>query len=74
MASIPPSYAFNCRACGAGHGERAWRSLVLAETLEPRAVSANILGWPEDTCIEVRVCRCGARIAVKRPWKAEPCA
>jgi hypothetical protein len=70
MAPFSPNHAFNCHTCGADYGEGAWCGLVLAETLEPLAVSERVLGWPDDICIEVRACPCGARIAVKRPWKA----
>jgi|HubBroStandDraft_4_1064222.scaffolds.fasta_scaffold617031_1 hypothetical protein len=68
-APFPPNHAFNCHACGAAYREGVWCSLVLAETLEPLAVRESVLGWPDDICIEVRVCRCGERIALKRPWR-----
>jgi len=69
MAPVPPNHAVNCQACRTGYGEGAWCSLALAETLDPLAVSQNVLGWPDDLCIEVRFCRCGAPIAAKRPWR-----
>jgi len=69
MAPFPPEPRLQLHACGAAYREGGWCSLVLAETLEPLAVRESVLGWPDDICIEVRVCRCGERIALKRPWK-----
>jgi hypothetical protein len=71
MAAAPAERTFKCPTCGAVYAEAAWTGMVLAEILQPREISLNILRWPHELCIEVRVCPCGARISAKRPWSAE---
>lgn len=56
-----------CSACRVTYDDLSWGSLALFERLEPPKLEQLILEWPNDTCVEVRVCRCGRPIAAKRP-------
>jgi hypothetical protein len=58
---------FRCGVCGTSHGEPAWRLLPLVGHLEAREVRALVSHWPDGVRIEIRKCRCGRTMAVKRP-------
>jgi hypothetical protein len=61
---------FACRACGIAHPEERWATLALKECIAPSEVGRLLRGWPNDVCIEVRLCdRCEGMIAAKRPWR-----
>ena len=58
---------FRCGSCGTSHGEPAWRLLPLVGYLEAPEVRALVSYWPEGMRIELRRCRCGRTMAIKRP-------
>jgi hypothetical protein len=57
---------FSCTKCGAKYGSDAWESLVLSHRIEGAELHQNVVGWPDDVCIEVRICRtCAVPFAKK---------
>ncbi len=55
-----------CSGCGRCYDGERWPRLRLAGRLDARQVRCFVLGWPDEHFIEVRWCRCGRRIAVRR--------
>jgi hypothetical protein len=65
----PPELASaaKCSACGTGFTSAAWTRLSLSTVMGPREIREIVLGWPDDVCVEVRVCSgCRGLIAAKR--------
>ena len=59
--------AAKCSACGTGFTNSAWAGLDLSTLIAPPEIRELVLGWPDDVCVEVRVCsRCHGPIAMKR--------
>ena len=59
--------AAKCRACGTVFTNSAWTRLGLSTLIAPAEIHQLVLGWPDDVCIEVRVCsRCEGLIPQKR--------
>lgn len=59
--------AARCSACGTGFTNSAWTTLELSTLVAPREIRELVLGWPDDVCVEVRVCSCcHGLIAMKR--------
>jgi hypothetical protein len=62
----------DCQACGARHDEASWGELAVAMQIEASEVQSYVLRWPEEQFIEVRVCRCGQRLAARRTHVRRP--
>jgi hypothetical protein len=59
--------AAKCRACGTEFTNSAWTKLDLSMLIAPGEIHQLVLGWPDDVCVEVRVCsRCQGQIPMKR--------
>jgi len=59
--------AAKCKACGTGFTNSAWTRLDLSTRIAPRKLRELVLGWPDDVCVEVRICsRCRGLIPMKR--------
>jgi hypothetical protein len=57
-----------CHACGARFGRKAWSMLALVERIEPNEVKGMLVDWPNEHCIEIRLCRrCAREVPAKRP-------
>lgn len=60
-----------CGGCGTRYHDDGWRELLTVEQLEAPEVRRFARNWPDDVCVEVRLCaRCGVPIAVKMPRSA----
>jgi DNA-directed RNA polymerase subunit RPC12/RpoP len=56
-----------CSACGTEFTSSSWTRLDLSMLIASREIRELVLGWPDDVCVEVRVCsRCQREIAMKR--------
>jgi hypothetical protein len=59
--------AAQCGACGTEFTNSAWTKLDVSTLIAPEEIHLLVLGWPDDVCVEVRVCsRCQGLIPVKR--------
>jgi hypothetical protein len=56
MTRTPRATHLRCSKCGALYSRAAWSVLTLFERLLPSNLRSAVLGWPDDCCIEVRVC------------------
>lgn len=67
LPSSPPGVAdVRCPGCGAQYRRTDWKKLTLTERITPGDVDSLIVGWLDDSCIEVRVCvTCGHGIPAK---------
>jgi hypothetical protein len=64
--------SYGCSRCGAGHDLDAWNALALSHRIEPVEVRRLVSDWPDDRCIEVRVCgSCASLIAVRCHWAGD---
>jgi hypothetical protein len=55
-----------CAICGTSYDENGWASLPIAQELSSSHVRSH-LSVPADWSVEVRVCRCGSRLARRSP-------
>jgi hypothetical protein len=59
--------AVKCSACGTRFTSSAWARLDLSTLIGPPEIRELVVGWPDDVCVEVRVCsRCHGSIAKKQ--------